>query len=95
MPNTLFFGDVLRFERNIQGLTFRDLERRAGIPYQLISTYEQKKKMPSLFNAIQIAYALGCSIAYLVGDDTMTESERKKFEVIREQKILEGMEEWM
>lgn len=95
MANAIFFGDVLDFEIKRQGLSRADLARKAQVSFQTINYYIKKTKTPTLFKAIQIADALGCSVGYMIGDNAMTEAERKRFDVIREYKIQIGnSEEW-
>jgi transcriptional regulator with XRE-family HTH domain len=95
MANAIFFGDVLDFEIKRQGLSRADLARKAQVSFQTISYYIKKIKTPTLFKAIQIADALGCSVGYMIGDNAMKEAERKRFDVIREYKIQIGnSEEW-
>lgn len=95
MANAIFFGDVLNFEIKRQNLSRADIARKAQVSVQTISFYIQKLKAPTLFRAIQIANALDCSIAYMVGDDAMTETERKRFNTLREyKKLMNDSEEW-
>lgn len=95
MANAIFFGDVLDFEIKRQGLSRADLARKAQVSFQTISYYIKKIKTPTLSKAIQIADALGCSVGYMIGDNAMTEAERKRFDVIREYKIqIRNSEEW-
>lgn len=95
MANAIFFGDVLDFEIKRQGLSRADIARKAQVSVQTISYYIKKIKTPTLFKVIQIADALGCSVGYMIGDNAMTEAERKRFDVLREYKIQIGnSEEW-
>lgn len=95
MANAIFFGDVLDFEIKRQSLSRADIARKSQVSVQTISCYIQKIKTPTLYRAVEIANALGCSVGYMVGDEAMTESERKRFNAIREYKSqFENLEEW-
>lgn len=60
------FGDNLADSIKYARMTQRDLSDAAGISESVISDYIHKRRMIGLKNAINIAYALGCSIDDLI-----------------------------
>ena len=60
------FGDNLRDALRDANISQNELSRRTGIVKQTISSYMNKKSMPSLRNVINISIVLGCEISDLV-----------------------------
>lgn len=60
------FGDNLRDALCDANISQNELSRRTGIVKQTISSYMNKKSMPSLRNVINISIVLGCEISDLV-----------------------------
>ena len=60
------FGDNLRDALSDANISQNELSRRTGIVKQTISSYMNKKSMPSLRNVINISIVLGCEISDLV-----------------------------
>lgn len=67
------FGDNLVDLLKYAHMTQRELADAAGISESVISDYIHKRKMIGLKNAINIAYALGCSIDELIDFEEMIE----------------------
>lgn len=55
--------------RRAQGLTQEEVEARAGISQQYLSSLEQGKRNPTVVTLFQLALALGVSMAELVQSD--------------------------
>lgn len=52
--------------RRAQGLTQEEVEARAGISQQYLSSLEQGKRNPTIVTIFQLAQALGVNVADLV-----------------------------
>ena len=65
------FGDNLRSVLEYTNTTQRELADAAGLAESTISSYINKRKMPSLRAVINIAYALDINIEELIPTDEM------------------------
>lgn len=65
------FGDNLRSVLEYTNTTQRELADAAGLAESTISSYINKRKMPSLRAVINIAYALDIDIEELIPTDEM------------------------
>jgi transcriptional regulator with XRE-family HTH domain len=61
------FGEILREKRKERGWTLRELSERSNVSIWTISTYERKGQFPSVFIAMDLANAFGCSVYELCG----------------------------
>ena len=64
-PETV--GRRIRAARDLRGFSQRGLATRLGLDQSQLSKYERGYGMPSFFNAICIADALGVSLDYIAG----------------------------
>jgi transcriptional regulator with XRE-family HTH domain len=56
-------GEALRKERKVRGLSLRDLEALAGVPFPTIVRIERRRvKTPGFYIVAKIAKALGLSL---------------------------------
>ena len=56
-------GEALRKERQAHGLSLRDLEKLAGVPFPTIVRIERRRvKTPGFYIVAKIAKALGLSL---------------------------------
>ena len=68
MNDVKAFGRRVEKMRTQRRLSTQDLADRAGMTYQSIWRIERgQHKEPGLFTAARLAYALQCSLDYLVG----------------------------
>ncbi len=61
------FGQILRRKRRAKGLTQEELGEKLGTSQQAVSQWERNGKWPTLFTALAIADALGCTLDELAG----------------------------
>lgn len=61
------FGQILRQKRRAKRLTQEELAEAIGTAQQVVSSWEKEQRWPTLFNAINTADALDCTIDELVG----------------------------
>lgn len=61
------FGEILREKRKEKGWTLVELAEKANTHFTTISCYERHRREPTLFIALDIANALGCSVYELCG----------------------------
>lgn len=66
------FAKKMKEVRGRNGLKQKDLAAKIGATPQTISAYEKKGKTPTLENVASIAKALGVSLDWLCGIDTIT-----------------------
>lgn len=55
-------GPKIRWYRQARGCSVRELGRRSGVPFSLISRYERAAANPTYANALRLAKALGVGI---------------------------------
>lgn len=72
LDNEGIFQKRLKSELDRQNIKQADLVEKADISQSLISNYMNGEKMPSINNACKIAIALGISLDWLCGLDTIT-----------------------
>ena len=60
------FGNNLKALRTENNLSINDLSDKLGMSRQIISSYENNKKLPNLYTLIQISTFFNCSIDSLV-----------------------------
>lgn len=85
------FAGNLRDARLEIGLTQRQLARRAGTTFQLISAYENAKRLPMLDAVVRLADALVVpldelvpGIDYAMRHDDATEGQATIYDIIEE-----------
>lgn len=66
----MFFGERVRAFRVRQGISVRELARRAHISDAAISLLEQGKRAPQLTTAVALANALGVPIDELIESES-------------------------
>lgn len=62
------FGENLKNERQLAGLTQRDLANAIGVKQQQVSQWECDKVEPTLYNIVAIIKALNTSFDDLIDD---------------------------
>ena len=60
------FGDRLRSERKLAGLTQEDLAERLGLSRTTVVNIERGRQRIALHQLIQIADAIGCEVIHLI-----------------------------
>ncbi len=63
------FGDALKEQRVLSGLSQNKLSKMTGISQQNISRWEKEEKIPGITFCIQLADFYGISLDELVGRD--------------------------
>lgn len=63
------FASRLKEYREQFGLTQLDMSKQCGIPYQTLSRYELRQRIPKVDTAVEIAEALGINPLWLQGYD--------------------------
>lgn len=63
------FASRLKEYREQSGLTQLDMSKQCGIPYQTLSRYELRQRIPKVDTAVEIAEALGINPLWLQGYD--------------------------
>lgn len=61
------YGEHMRLVRQSRGMTLWTLHRLTGIPFYLISNYENGKNLPGLQNLVKLSDALRVSLDTYVG----------------------------
>ncbi|MBW3559612.1 MAG: helix-turn-helix domain-containing protein [Proteobacteria bacterium] len=62
------FGARIRLRRRELGMSQDELARRASVTFQQVQKYERGTNRVSISRAVQIARALNCRVADLLGD---------------------------
>lgn len=70
------FGEALKEQREINGLSQNKLAKLTGISQQNISRWEKEEKIPSIVFCAQLADFYGISIDELIGRDYKTENKK-------------------
>lgn len=65
------FGNELKYQREIAGLTQSELARKTGIAQATISRWEDDLRIPNIENCLLLANLYGISIDELIGRDTI------------------------
>lgn len=68
-PQRRTIGKNIRYLRLLRGFTQEKFAELADVNEKLISFYETDSRIPSLFNALGIAHALGVTVEELCGTD--------------------------
>ncbi len=65
----LDYGEALRFQREIRGLSQSKLAKETGLKQQMISWWEAENGLPNIDFCVQLADFYGISLDELVGRD--------------------------
>lgn len=65
----LDYGEALKYQREVNGLSQSELSRKTGIKQENISRWEQSKVIPSMDFCVQLADFYNISLDELVGRD--------------------------
>lgn len=74
-PFLVSLGERVRMMRSRQGLTRKGLSKAAGVSERHLANLEQGVGNASILVLRQVAQALGCSLAELLGDQTTASPE--------------------
>jgi transcriptional regulator with XRE-family HTH domain len=76
--DNLTFGDIIKAHRLCEGWTQEEAASRLGVSKQMLSAYENGRKLPSLRKAYEIGEKLGmlpASAVWAVINDQLREAE--------------------
>jgi transcriptional regulator with XRE-family HTH domain len=71
------FGEALKENRIIRGLTLKDIERDTGINNGNLSRWERGEVLPSIDFCVKLADYYGITLDELVGRDLQTKEEHR------------------
>ena len=60
-------GEVLKYQREIKGLSQTELARKTGLKQQMISWWESNKGLPGIIPCVTLADFYGISLDELIG----------------------------
>ena len=76
------YGNEIKNNRKIAGLTQQEVAKATGIPQNTISWIESDKGIPNIQQCVLLANCFGITIDELVGREPQEEKERQKKQTI-------------
>ena len=76
------YGNEIKNNRKIAGLTQQEVAKATGIPQNTISWIESDKGIPNIQQCVLLANCFGITIDELVGREPQEEKERHKKQTI-------------
>ena len=73
----LNYGEALKYQREIRGLSQSELAQKTGLKQQTISWSETNKRLPNIDFCVQLADFYGITLDELVGRDQGREMPSK------------------
>lgn len=81
-------GARVRFLRQVRGISQEKLAESLGLTFQQVQKYETGANRFPIARLVKIAQMLGCSAAFLLGEDTSRDETRQLFPVLAQRKDI-------